>query len=223
MTAAKGSELDEDLKNKALGVIAFGYRLLKIAGYEVDESDFTKEQLQKEIGKYSEYCDSLAEFLSCEEYEVHRHGLKQGIELLVERKIKAALDEAAKGKDAEINQLKADLATVVASKLVVPSHPSETFDKVLDVARKNTALEAKLAALKSSREKAAEIVKKIRNFGYYGGIKCSGENGQPENPDNGFKCFFSKTEVGKAWGGYCPGHTNIFNELDAALKDGEGK
>jgi len=73
-------EVDEELKDKALGVIAFGYRLLKYAGYEIYEG-IPKEKLQEWLSQYAEYCDEIAEMLSTEQFEVHRHGLKEGIKM----------------------------------------------------------------------------------------------------------------------------------------------
>lgn len=52
--------------------------------------------------------------------------------------------------DAEIIQdLQSQIASLVASKLVVPTHPNETFDKVLDVARENKVLQAQVEKLKT--------------------------------------------------------------------------
>lgn len=81
--------------------------------------------------------------------------IKESINLLTCKKVNA--EDELKDVKAALASKEAEIATLIASKLVVPSHPQETFDKVLDVANKNTILETELLS-------CAETIRRYQEF-----------------------------------------------------------
>lgn len=79
--------------------------------------------------------------------------IKESINLLTCKKVNA--EDELKDVKADLASKEVEIATLIASKLVVPSHPQETFDKVLDVAKKNTILEAEILS-------CAETIQRMR-------------------------------------------------------------
>lgn len=61
------------------------------------------------------------------------------------KELKAEIQSLTK----KLEEAEKQIVALVASKLVVPNHPTESFDKVLDVARENTILQSKLLSIEA--------------------------------------------------------------------------
>ena len=97
-------------------------------------------------------------------------------------------------------------------KLISAVDVEADFERVCD---------ALLLAEAKGMERAAVAREALRKI-YDRSVDCSGRNGEPEDPDNGFKCVFSRTQTGRDWGGFCPGHRKIFDGgLAEAMKGTE--